>query len=62
MTDTQQRERVLDMLNEMGYLWAVAAVVWLATFAYVAGVMRRQSRVEKQLAQLEKSLQQFKQE
>lgn len=45
------------MANEMGFLWAVAAVVWVATFVYVAGLMRRQGRVQKQLEQLEKQIQ-----
>ncbi|MDQ0188399.1 CcmD family protein [Alicyclobacillus cycloheptanicus] len=44
------------MLNEMGFLWAAAAVVWLATLVYVAGLLRRQGQVQKQLEQLERTL------
>ncbi len=44
------------MLQQIGYLWAVTAVVWLGTAFYVITLVRRQQRLQKELQQLEKTL------
>ncbi len=40
------------MLQEMGFLWAAAAVVWLGILSYVAVLLRRQSRLTKEVEQV----------
>ncbi|QSO52395.1 CcmD family protein [Alicyclobacillus curvatus] len=44
------------MLQQIGYLWAVTAVVWLGTAFYVISLVRRQQHLQKELQQLEKTL------
>ena len=43
-------------MNQLGYLWAVAGVVWLGTLVYVMTILRRQSRLAKELTALERRL------
>lgn len=45
------------MLQQMGYLWAVAAVVWLGILYYVAMLVRRQSKLTKEIEQVTLMLQ-----
>lgn len=49
------------MLQQIGYLWAVTAVVWLGTILYVVGLVRRQQRLHKELQQLERTLAEVRQ-
>jgi CcmD family protein len=44
------------MAGQMGYLWAVTAVVWLGILGYVISLMRRQGRMQKELDFIEHSL------
>lgn len=46
------------MSDKMGFLWAVTAVVWLGTLAYVAILVRKQARLERELDALEHALKQ----
>lgn len=47
------------MLQQMGYLWGVTAVVWIGTIAYVVHLVRRQHHLQRQLEELEKSVAQL---
>lgn len=47
------------MLNDMGFLWAVTAVVWLGMLAYAVVLMRRQRRLQQELESLRRALDQF---
>lgn len=40
------------MLNQMGFLWAVTAVVWLTTLGYVVSLLRRQTQLQRELDRL----------
>lgn len=44
------------MLSQIGYLWAVTAVVWLGTALYIVTLMRRQYKLQQELQQVEKAL------
>ncbi|MCL6445016.1 MAG: CcmD family protein [Alicyclobacillus sp.] len=44
------------MLNDMGFLWAVTAVVWLVTLGYVISLLRRQNQLQRELESLEQQL------
>ncbi|MCL6454398.1 MAG: CcmD family protein [Alicyclobacillus sp.] len=45
------------MLQQMGFLWAVTAVVWLATLAFIVRLVQSQHRLHRELEQLERALQ-----
>lgn len=47
------------MLQEMGFLWAAAAVVWLGILWYIAALLRRQSRLGKEIAAVNSMLQEL---
>jgi CcmD family protein len=44
------------MLQQIGFLWAVTGVVWLGTAFYTISLLKRQSRLQRELQQLEKTL------
>jgi len=44
------------MLHELGYLWAVTAVVWLGTLAYIVVLLRRQNQLQRDLDGLQRSI------
>ncbi len=44
------------MINQMAFLWAVTAVVWLTTLFYIFSLLRRQTRLQRQLQQLERTI------
>lgn len=43
-------------MDNLGYLWAATGVVWLITLAYVATLIRRQEKLQKELEYLKESL------
>lgn len=47
------------MWQEMPFLWAVAAVVFLGMLGYTFNVWRRQRQVEKDLEAMERTLQEL---
>lgn len=47
-------EGASEVLNQMGYLWAVTAVVWIGTLLYIVSLVRRQQRLQRELDQMEK--------
>lgn len=47
------------MLHDIGFLWAVTAVVWLVTLGYVLSLVRRQSRLQREITQLEEAIEAF---
>jgi CcmD family protein len=48
------------MSQQLGYLWAAVAVVWLGTLLYVASLVRRQERLRRQIEQLRRTLEDFR--
>ncbi|QQE76935.1 CcmD family protein [Alicyclobacillus sp. SO9] len=44
------------MTGQLGFLWAVAAVVWFGILFYVVSLIRRQNRMTKELLSVERSL------
>lgn len=44
------------MGNHIGYLWAVATIVWGGTMFYVISMYRKQVRVQKELEGLHRTL------
>lgn len=44
------------MTGQLGFLWAVAAVVWFGILFYVVSLIRRQNRMHKELSYVERSL------
>jgi CcmD family protein len=47
------------LLQQMGFLWAVAAVVWVGILYYVVMLLRRQTRLTKEVEQVSLLLQEL---
>ena len=43
-------------MENIGYLFAVFAVIWIALFAYVLSLIRRQRQLKKEIELLKESL------
>lgn len=48
------------MLAQLGYLWGVAAVVWLGTFVYILVLLRRQSQLQRELEGLQQTIEELR--
>jgi len=44
------------MAHELGFLWAVTAVVWLGTLAYIVALLRRQNQLQRELDGLQRAM------
>lgn len=48
------------MLAQLGYLWGVAAVVWIGTFAYILFLLRRQNQLQRELEGLQQTIEELR--
>lgn len=48
------------MLSQLGYLWGVAAVVWIGTFIYVIFLLRKQNQLQRELEGLQQTIEELR--